>query len=252
MLDDMINKHLDQIKTYPKLLWFMILSYAMLISISNWFDVRLIEIFGLAISPGTLVFPITFLLSDIITEVYGYKNARLAIWSAFLFNILFILFGQIITHLPSPHFASDNSAFDKMLHINFFVIIGSFLSYIISEPLNSIAVSKLKVFFEGKYMAIRFVLSTIISSGIDSFIFTAIAFGHLYPMTHVIKLMLNIWVIKVIIEIIGLSFSIRTANIIKKIEGLDIYDINTNYNLFKINATYDTTNNKYSSKRSIQ
>ncbi len=80
------------IELFPKYLWFLILSYSMIIAISNWFDARLVEIFHFVISPGAVIFPLTFLVSDIITEVYGYKHARLAIWSAFIFNILFILF----------------------------------------------------------------------------------------------------------------------------------------------------------------
>ncbi len=79
------------IQNHPKYLWFLILSYSMIIAISNWFDARLVDIFGMVISPGALIFPITFLLSDTITEVYGYKHARRAIWSAFLFNVIFHL-----------------------------------------------------------------------------------------------------------------------------------------------------------------
>src|SRR3989338_6179085 len=112
------------IQNHPKYLWFLILSYSMIIAISNWFDARLVEIFGMAISPGTLIFPITFLLSDVITEVYGYKHARRAIWSAFLFNLIFIGYGQLLIHLPIPSFATDNENFNKIISVNIFIIIG--------------------------------------------------------------------------------------------------------------------------------
>src|ERR1700736_166731 len=102
-----IDNNLIQARvTAPKYLWFLILSYSMMIAISNWFDSRLILLFGISISPGAMSFPFTFLISDIITEVYGYKNARKAIWAAFLFNIIFLAYGQIVIHMPSPSFAT--------------------------------------------------------------------------------------------------------------------------------------------------
>src|SRR5688572_13040806 len=96
-----INSTLPQ----PKYLWFLVLSYTMVLVLANWFDARLIQIFSFNTDGGTLIFPLTFLLSDLITEVYGYQQARRAIWCGFLFNIFFILYGLAITHLPSPDFA---------------------------------------------------------------------------------------------------------------------------------------------------
>lgn len=105
-----------------KYLWFLMLLFAMIISISNWYDARLVSILGFAISPGTLSYPLSFLIADSITEVYGYKSARLAIWTALFFNLVFLLFGQLVIHLPSPSFAIDNSAFDKLLSRNMWII----------------------------------------------------------------------------------------------------------------------------------
>jgi uncharacterized integral membrane protein (TIGR00697 family) len=233
------------IQNTPKYLWFLILSYSMVIAMSNWFDARLVEIFGMAISPGTLIFPITFLLSDMITEVYGYKHARRAIWSAFLFNIIFICYGQLLTHLPSPSFSKDNVLFNRLLSINIFIIFGSFTSYIVSEPINSYILAKLKQKYRGKYIAIRFVLSTIISSFLDSLIFASIAFFRIYSAHDIIKIIIDIWLTKTVIEIIGLPFSIRLAKFLKKSERLDIYDYGTNFTPLSFEANYSTNNNKY-------
>ena len=74
--------------TQFKYMWFLMLSFSMVISIANWYDARLISLFGVVTSPGALIFPISFILSDTITEVYGYKNARLMMWAAFLFNVI--------------------------------------------------------------------------------------------------------------------------------------------------------------------
>lgn len=230
----------------PKYLWFLLLSYAMVIAISNWYDARIVEIFGLAISPGALIFPLSFLLCDAITEVYGYKNARRAIWAAFLFNVLFILFGQLVIHLPTPAFASENNAaFDKLLSVNFWIVCGSFASYVISEPLNSYMVAKLKIILKGKYIGLRFLSSTIFAALLDSVLFISIAFHGLIDPHHLVTMMLNIWIIKTLVELIGLPFSIRITKWLKNEERLDIYDYKTNFNPFSLDIEYDNTNNQY-------
>ena len=89
-----------------KVLWLLIMLYVLVIVMSNWFDSRIIQLHGsLVTDAGTLIFPITFLVSDLITEVYGYKFARKAIWFGFIFNFIFILFGIVVTHSASPDFA---------------------------------------------------------------------------------------------------------------------------------------------------
>jgi uncharacterized integral membrane protein (TIGR00697 family) len=160
----------------PNYLWFLTLSYSMVIVLANWFDPRLISFFGLTTDAGTLIFPLTFLLSDLITEVYGYKFARQAIWCGFLFNALFIVYGQIVVRMPSPAFPTNNEMFDTLLTMNFRIIIASAISYLISEPMNSLVMAKLKIKMHGRYLGIRFVLSTVFASCIDSFIFGTIAF----------------------------------------------------------------------------
>lgn len=233
----------------PKYLWFLLLSYAMVIAISNWYDARIVEIFGMTISPGALTFPFSFLLCDATTEVYGYKNARRAIWAAFLFNILFIIFGQLVIHLPSPSFALENNAsFDRLLSINFWIICGSFTSYIISEPLNSFMVSKLKMVFNGKYMGIRFIASTIFSTLIDSILFVSIAFYSTIEPVNLINMIFNIWIIKTLVELIGLPFSIRVTKWLKKQEELDIFDYKTNFNPFSLDVQYKNANNQFNNR----
>src|SRR5579883_2959033 len=116
-------------------LWFLTLSYTMVILLANWFDPRLIKIFNLTTDAGTLIFPLTFLLSDLITEVYGYKHARRAIWCGFFFNAIFIAYGQLIIHLPSPDFAANNAMFDTLLAMNVRILLASAISYLVAEPL---------------------------------------------------------------------------------------------------------------------
>lgn len=227
----------------PHFLWFLTLSYTMVMVIANWFDPRLIKIAGLITDAGTLVFPLTFLLSDMITEVYGYKHARRAIWCGFLFNAIFILYAQIVIHLPSPDFPNKNQLFDSLLTTNTRIIFASASSYFIAEPLNSYVMAKLKIRTHGRYLGFRFVCSTLLAAGLDSFVFSVLAFYGMMNNHNLLLFIITMWLIKVVIEMIGLPISIRLVNKLKTIEQLDIYDTNTNFNIFRLDATYQKKNN---------
>lgn len=234
------------IQQHPRYLWFFILSYTMVLVLSNWFDARLVQVLSLTTTPGTLIFPLTFLLSDLITEVYGYKHARRAIWCGLLFNAIFILYGQLVIHLPSPEFAqTKNAAFDSLFSFNTRIIIASGISYLISEPLNSFVMAKLKIKMKGGYIGIRFVLSTVVASGIDSLFFTTIAFYGTMPTEKLIIFILTMWLLKVSIEFLGLPISIRLCKKMKQLEKLDVYDYNTSFNIFELETKYSQKSNKF-------
>jgi uncharacterized integral membrane protein (TIGR00697 family) len=243
-----MNKQKDTtlvIQPFPRFLWFLSLAYTMVIVLANWFDPRLIDIFGLNTDAGTLIFPLTYLLSDVITEVYGYKHARRAIWAGFLFNAVFVLYGFIVTHMPSPSYPTINPLFDKLLTFNVRIILASAISYLTSEPLNSFIMAKLKIKMHGRFMGIRFVASTIIASGTDSIIFGVIAFYGLMSNYNLTALILTMWLIKVAVEILGLPISIKIAKKLKKMELLDIYDRRTKFNIFSLDAKYVSHDNEF-------
>lgn len=229
----------------PNFLWFLTLAYSMVIVLANWFDVRLIKIFGLTTDAGTLIFPLTFLLSDLITEVYGYKYARRAIWCGLLFNVIFILYGQIVIHLPNPDYPTHNELFDTLHAANARIIFASCISYLIAEPLNSLVMAKLKIKMQGRYMGVRFLSSTMIAAGVDSFIFGSIAFYGVMSNVNLWYLILTMWFIKVVIEILGLPLSIRLAKILKQKEALDIYDKRTDFGLFTLDTKYTDRDNEF-------
>jgi uncharacterized integral membrane protein (TIGR00697 family) len=217
----------------------------MVIVLANWVDARLIQLGPIITDGGTLIFPLTFLLSDIITEVYGYKLARRAIWCGFLFNALAVFYGLIISSLPSPAFAQYNDIFDKMLTINVRIITASTVSYIISEPLNSFILAKLKIKTAGKFMWLRFICSTFLAAGADSFIFGTLAFYGSMSTMNLLGLIFSMWGIKVFIEIVGLPLSLPLSKKLKTLEQIDIYDDATKFNVFSLDADYQTQANHF-------
>jgi uncharacterized integral membrane protein (TIGR00697 family) len=242
----MSNLHVNKISQQPQVLWFLMVAYTAVIMLANWFDIRLIKIGVIETDAGTLIFPFTFLLSDLITEVYGYKFARRAIWTGFLFNFIFVAYAQIVIHLPSPSYAlANNQSFDGLLGFNSRIIFASTISYLCAEPLNSYLMARLKLKTAGRYMSLRFVISTIAASLLDSFIFGTLAFAGTMPNEALIKFNVTMWVVKVIIEVCGLPISVRLAKWLKNHEKLDMYDNDTKFTIFSLDASYSNSNNKY-------
>jgi len=238
------------LRLQPRFLWFFILCYAMAIALVNWFDARMIRLFFVDTDAGALIFPLTFLLSDLITEVYGYKRARLAIWCGFLFNFFYIGYGYVITLFPSPAYSVVyNAAFDEMMALNTRVIIASTLTYMVSEPLNSYIMAKMKIKMHGKHMGLRFLVSSSISSGVDSAMFGVLAFSGIMSGKELIALIFTMWFIKVATEFLGIPLSVYLAKKLKKSEQLDIYDRTTKFGIFSLDTTYAGNANEFGEVR---
>jgi uncharacterized integral membrane protein (TIGR00697 family) len=234
------------LRLQPRFLWFFILCYALAIVLVNWFDARMIRLFFVDTDAGALVFPLTFLLSDLMTEVYGYKRARLAIWCGFFFNFFYIGYGYLITLFPSPVYSvAHNVAFDALMSFNTRIIMASTLTYLVSEPLNSYIMAKLKIKMRGKYMGLRFLTATSISSGVDSAMFGMLAFSGIMNSKELIMLVFTMWFIKVATEFLGIPLSVYLSKKLKKAEQLDIYDRQTQFGIFNLDTTYAFSDNEF-------
>ncbi len=226
-----------------KVLWFLVMTYTVTILLANWFDMRMVQIGPFITDAGTLIFPLSFIISDTVTEVYGYKETRRAIWCGFLFNLLFLGYGALVTHLPSPEVAPYNLEFDTLMNVEWRIIAASMISYFCAEPINAYIMAKLKLRWQEKHMAARFVSSTLIASAIDSIVFTSIAFYGLMPREALIIMVLTMWLIKVAVEVLGLPFSLRLARYLKKTEGRDIFDRHTQFAMWHWEANYRAEDN---------
>ncbi len=226
-------------------LWFLIIAYSMVLVSANWSEPRLIKFFWIETGAGALIFPVTYVLADIITEVYGYKNARLAVWMGLLFNATFLLYGQMVGLLPSPD-ESKNTSLDQFLHLNTRIILASAISYLVTEPLNSYFVAKLKILFAGQYMGLRFLIATLCAHALNIITFGTIAFYNTMSLTSFLHFLVSSWLFMVLIELVFLPISVRLSILIKKVEQLDIYDRKTQFNLFKLNSEYQKSDNEFS------
>lgn len=235
------------IRTQPKALWFLMLSYSMVLVFATWFATRLIELGGFVTDGGTLLFPLTFLITNVIVEVYGYKHARRAIWAGFMFNMLFLAYGHLITLFPAPEYYTRWNNFDQVIAVNGRVVLAAVMGYLCAEPLSIYLVAKTKIWCAGRKMALRFGLSTAVAVGVETFVFCSLAFGGLVSLQELVGFMLTMWGLKVLIEVLGLPLSVRLANFLKKYENLDIYDHHTEFTLFSLNGEYSNSANHIAS-----
>ena len=233
-----------------KFLPILMLGFVLVLLMANWFDARLVQLFGfINTDAGTLIFPFTFIIGGIITEVYGFKYARVTIWLAFICNFLFLLYGQLVIHLPSPHYAlARNHGFDQLLHAEARIIIASFIAYFVAEPLDTYLVAKTKVWLKGRLMALRFFTATFIASFVGSILFGIIAFWGVMSDSNLLLLIITMWLIKVAIEVIFLPLSVWTATRLKRVEQCDIYDSRTNFSLLKLDIQYTRPDNQFKGK----
>lgn len=226
-------------------LWFLISFFAMVLVLGNWFDLRVVKILGLITNSGTFPFAFTFFLANLITEVYGYKYARLAIWWGFFFNLFVFVYGQLVILMPSlDHYHTE--IFDTLLQANNRAILAGFVGYLCSEPLNSLVMAKLKIAFRGQFMGPRFLISTLIACVVDSVIFGFIAFYGVFDDKKIlISMIFGMILIKATVDFLALPFFLHFSKKLKQKDRLDIYDKGTDFNLFRLETGYALSANHF-------
>jgi len=199
---------------------------------ANIIAVKLIEIGPLILPAGVVIFPVSYILGDILTEVYGFRWARRAIWLGFLGNLVAVVAIWIAGLLPSPVFWGNQEAYDMILGFTPRLLAASFVAYLVGEFANSTVLAKMKVWTHGKHLWMRTISSTIVGQGLDSLVFILIAFGGLMAPAVLVTTVVSQWLFKSAYEIMATPLTYYVVNRLKAIEGVDVYDVDTNMNPF--------------------
>jgi queuosine precursor transporter len=187
--------------------------------------------FGSILLPAAfIVFPVSYIFGDILTEVYGYRWARRIIWLGFACNLVFVVFAYLGGLLPSAPFWSGQSAYQAILGYTPRLLLASFAGYLAGEFANSLVMSRLKIVTKGRFLWTRTVSSTVIGQGLDSVIFLTIAFINTPSYTP--WLYLYHWSAKVIIEVVATPLTYLIVGYLKRVEKLDTFDQGVSYNPF--------------------
>lgn len=199
---------------------------------ANIIAVKLIKIGPLILPAGVVIFPVSYILGDILTEVYGFRWARRAIWLGFLGNVVAVTAIWVAGLLPAPAFWEGQEAYHAILGFTPRLLLASFVAYLVGEFANSTVLAKMKVWTEGRHLWMRTIFSTVIGQGLDSLIFILIAFGGLLAPAAMVATVLSQWLFKSAYEVIATPFTYLVVNKLKQVEGVDVYDVNTDMNPF--------------------
>ncbi|MCL6591207.1 MAG: queuosine precursor transporter [Firmicutes bacterium] len=200
--------------------------------ISNIIAGKLINVYGMTLPAGAILFPVTYIFGDVLTEVYGFRQARLAIWMGFAANALMSLVFIITLALPYPDFWKDQSAYQTVLGFTPRLAIASLAAYFLGEFSNSLVLSKLKILTQGRWLWLRTIGSTVIGEGVDTLVFIVTAFGGLLPTPTLGSMIRAQYLWKLGYEILLTPATYRVVNWIKRKEGLDTFDEGVRYNPF--------------------
>lgn len=197
--------------------------------ISNVITVKTINIFGLIYTAADVIFPITYILNDVFTEVYGFNKSRFVIWISFFCNLLMVILFQITIALPSNEQFEIQNDLINIVGSTPRILIASFISFLVGNFANSVLMSKMKVKTEGKYLALRTITSTIVGEGLDTILFVPLVFIGNLDLQNIIKLIIDIYAFKVLLEVILTPVTYKIVNIIKNKENIDTFDSNIKY-----------------------
>ena len=200
--------------------------------LSNLLDVKIFSFWGIYFPVGIIVFPISYVFGDILTEVYGYSASRRVVWTGFVSLLVTVALLEVAKMLPPAPFWQNQSALEALFAQTPRIMIGSMAAYFTGEFVNSYIVAKMKVSSGGKRMWGRFVASTLVGEFVDTAVFCLIAFLGTMPDNALLVLAFSAWVAKVVWEIIALPISLSLASWLKRVESEDYFDKNTNFNPF--------------------
>lgn len=223
-------------KNTPVSLSFMVLGIVFCVCLiaANVLETKIIQMGSLTITAGFLVFPISYIINDCIVEVWGFRKARLIIWTGFALNFVVLAIFQVALVLPAAPFWEGEAAFRFVFGLAPRIAVASLLAFLTGSFLNAYVMSRMKIASRGRNFSARAVLSTLAGESADSLIFFPIAFGGLMPVEEVAKLMLIQVVAKTLYEILVLPVTVRVVAMFKRVEQTDVYDEHISYSLLNI------------------
>ena len=196
---------------------------------ANLLETKVIQVGSLTVTAGLLVFPISYIINDCIAEVWGFKKARLIIWSGFAMNFFVVALGLIAVAIPAAPFWEGEEHFNFVFGMAPRIVAASLMAFLVGSFLNAYVMSKMKVASQGRNFSARAIWSTVVGETADSLIFFPVAFGGVIAWKELLIMMGIQIVLKSMYEVIILPVTIRVVKAIKKIDGSDVYDTNISY-----------------------
>lgn len=211
----------------------IVATFVAVLLISNLSATKLISFGPLILDGGAVLFPLVYIFGDVLTEVYGYKYARRAIWAGFGVMLLAVFAFTIVRFLPAAPDYADQAAFDAILGFFPRIVLASLAAYLVGSFVNSYILAKMKVKTKGKKLGLRLIGSTVVGELLDTTVFALIAFGGILAANDMLIFIAIGWGFKTLVEVVFLPITYRVIAFIKKRENLDEFDKKTNFTPFK-------------------
>ncbi|MEM9617262.1 MAG: queuosine precursor transporter [Pseudomonadota bacterium] len=206
---------------------------AKLVQFTEW------EIFGWRIGvfgAGILFFPLSYVLGDVLTEVYGYARARRVVWAGFAAVTFMAFMAWVVVAMPPAPGWEGQAAYEEVFGLTPRIVIASIIAFWAGELSNAFVMARMKVWSGGKHLWQRTIGSTVVGQGVDSLIFYPVAFLGIWTVEQVITVLITNYILKVLWEAFLTPVTYRVVNTLKRIEGVDVYDKETEFTPFSIKS----------------
>ena len=201
---------------------------------ANLLETKVIQLGSLTVTAGLLVFPVSYIINDCIAEVWGFRKARLIIWSGFAMNFFVVGLGLVAVALPDAPFWEGEEHFNFVFGMAPRIVVASLLAFLTGSFLNAYVMSRMKLACRGKRFSLRAIVSTVAGETADSLIFFPTAFGGIIAWRELVVMMALQIVLKSLYEVIVLPLTIRVVKAVKRLDGSDVYDEGISYKIWKI------------------
>ncbi len=226
------NKKMKQKVSVPFMLFGILFNVCLITA--NLLETKVLSIFGITLTAGLLVFPISYIINDCMVEVWGFRKARLVIWSGFAMNFFVVLMGQLAVLLPGAPFWDGAESFNFVFGMAPRIVVASLLAFLVGSFLNAYVMSRMKLRDAGRRFSWRAIASTIVGETADSLIFFPIAFGGLVSLPELLQMMGVQIFLKTFYEIVALPVTNIVVRRVKQLDGSDVYDDGISYNILKV------------------
>ena len=213
-------------------IWFVFITaiFVTYLVTANIVAVKLISVFGLVLPAAVVIFPISYIVGDVLTEVYGYRQARRVIWLGFACNLVAVAAIRLGQVLPAASFWDGQEAYERILGYTPRLLTASFLAYLTGEFANSFLLAKMKIATKGRWLWARTIGSTLVGEGLDSLVFITLAFGGTIPVGGLVSAIVTQWLAKSVYEAAVTPLTYGVVSFLKQKERLDVYDHETRFN----------------------
>src|SRR5437763_12221891 len=197
---------------------------------ANTIATKLISVGGVVLTAGIVIFPLSYVLGDVLTEVWGYAAARRVIWLGFACNAVMVLAIWLGGELPAAPFGASQFAYDEVLGQTPRILLASFAAYLVGEFANAFVLAKMKIATRGRWLWTRTIGSTVVGQALDSAVFVTLAFAGIIPFGGLVTAIVTQWLAKTAYEALATPLTYLVVGWLKAREHVDTFDYDTDFN----------------------